>query len=165
MDTWADDPPKDRFRFPKNSKLTMNAPRIATAVLTILWALTSLGCRICADCDLDSYPAYGGAWERTLRDSGRVGSVFDPGGVRAASLTPRTDPEEADARLRRDEPSTREEEKQQEGDLERQFRENQESGRQSEAEAEQEFREMEQRFEDLRLEDIKKINVPKTTWQ
>ena len=50
------------------------------------------GCRICLDThDLD-YPAYGGAWQRTQRDSGRVGSVFDPGGAKVAALVEREDP-------------------------------------------------------------------------
>lgn len=47
------------------------------------------GCTLCQDCgDLD-YPTYGGAWERTRRDSGRVGSVFDPAGARTARLSSR----------------------------------------------------------------------------
>lgn len=50
------------------------------------------GCRICADCEDLDYPAYGGAWQRTLRDSGRVGSMFDPGGARASELVSRDDP-------------------------------------------------------------------------
>ena len=54
------------------------------------------GCRICADCEDLDYPAYGGAWQRTLRNSGRVGSVFDPGGAKAGNLVDRTAPEEPD---------------------------------------------------------------------
>lgn len=47
------------------------------------------GCTIPSDCgDLD-YPTYGGAWERTRRDSGRVGSIFDPAGARVSTLAPR----------------------------------------------------------------------------
>lgn len=47
------------------------------------------GCTIPSDCgDLD-YPTYGGAWQRTRRDSGRVGSVFDPAGARSATLVQR----------------------------------------------------------------------------
>lgn len=50
------------------------------------------GCRICLDThDLD-YPTYGGAWQRTQRDTGRVGSVFDPGGAKVAALVEREDP-------------------------------------------------------------------------
>ncbi|EMI41030.1 hypothetical protein [Rhodopirellula sp. SWK7] len=58
------------------------------------------GCRLCADCDLESYPSYGGAWQRTLRDSGRVGSIFDPGGSRASDLSARIDSDAADERYR-----------------------------------------------------------------
>lgn len=43
--------------------------------------LLATGCTICADCDLDSYNAYGGRWQRTDRDAGRVGSLFHPAGV------------------------------------------------------------------------------------
>lgn len=62
--------------------------------------LTASGCRLCADCDLESFPSYGGAWQRTVRDSGRVGSVFDPGGSRSADLSARIDAETAEANLR-----------------------------------------------------------------
>lgn len=47
------------------------------------------GCRLCCDLEDQDYPAYGGAWERTNRSSGRVGSLFDPGGARASALAPR----------------------------------------------------------------------------
>ena len=43
-----------------------------------------------------AYPAYGGAWERTIRDSGRVGSLFDPGGARASNLVNRDLPPQPD---------------------------------------------------------------------
>lgn len=59
-----------------------------TCVLVFL-ACTITGCTICQDCGDVDYPAYGGAWERTRRDSGRVGSVFDPAGARVAVLSPR----------------------------------------------------------------------------
>lgn len=60
-----------------------------TAWLVIFLACNLTGCTICQDCgDLD-YPTYGGAWERTRRDSGRVGSIFDPAGARVAVLSPR----------------------------------------------------------------------------
>jgi hypothetical protein len=53
------------------------------------------GCTIPSDCgDLD-YPTYGGAWERTRRDGGRVGSIFDPAGARVSSLAPRDGEEES----------------------------------------------------------------------
>lgn len=57
--------------------------------LPLCLLLAFSGCRICQDCgDLD-YPTYGGAWERTRRDSGRVGSIFDPAGARSATLSDR----------------------------------------------------------------------------
>ncbi|MCG8652132.1 MAG: hypothetical protein MI861_19995 [Pirellulales bacterium] len=67
----------------------------------ILWPLLPLlfgagGCRICADCEDLAYPAYGGAWERTLRETGRVGSVFDPAGARRSELVSRDDPPRQD---------------------------------------------------------------------
>ena len=62
---------------------------IAAAALVLLAG--GPGCRLCCDGEDLAYPAYGGAWERTNRDSGRVGSIFDPGGARVADLSPRTD--------------------------------------------------------------------------
>lgn len=59
--------------------------------------LPAAGCRICADCEDLAYPAYGGAWQRTKRDSGRVGSIFDPAGGKASDLTNREQPLSADA--------------------------------------------------------------------
>lgn len=58
------------------------------------------GCRICADCDETAYAAYGGAWQRTTRDSGRVGSIFDPAGGLASELVSRDAPESPDAQER-----------------------------------------------------------------
>ncbi|KAA5543680.1 hypothetical protein FYK55_10790 [Roseiconus nitratireducens] len=71
------------------------SPRIlcrwtVTAAALVLLA-SGPGCRLCCDGEDLAYPAYGGAWERTNRDSGRVGSIFDPGGARVADLSPRTD--------------------------------------------------------------------------
>ena len=59
------------------------------------------GCRICADCEDLAYPAYGGVWHRTIRDSGRVGSLFDPAGGLAYDLASRDQPESADELERR----------------------------------------------------------------
>ncbi|TWT73380.1 hypothetical protein [Allorhodopirellula solitaria] len=68
----------------------------ASAVVSFVWLGCLLGglmvlggCRLCADCDDEAYASYGGAWQRTLRDSGRVGSIFDPGGSRASDLSAR----------------------------------------------------------------------------
>jgi len=52
---------------------------------------STCGCRICCDGEDLAYSAYGGIWQRTIRESGRVGSVFDPGGARVADLSPRDD--------------------------------------------------------------------------
>ncbi|MEM1224685.1 MAG: hypothetical protein AAGJ40_03255 [Planctomycetota bacterium] len=115
------------------------------------------GCRLCADCDLDSYPTYGGAWQRTRRDSGRVGSIFDPGGSRAADVDARTDSESADARLRREnssfdfgEPSDQDPAETGEDSIQPP----------ATGEDERRLEDMENRFKNLQLEDIRKLNVP-----
>jgi hypothetical protein len=59
-------------------------------------ALLLGGCRICADCEDAAYPAYGGSWQRTIRNTGRVGSLFDPAGAKAFDLASRDEPEGAD---------------------------------------------------------------------
>lgn len=62
-------------------------------LVATLVALTGfLGCTLPSDQgDLD-YPTYGGAWQRTRPDGGRVGSIFDPAGGKVASLAPKTKP-------------------------------------------------------------------------
>ncbi|MDE0865525.1 MAG: hypothetical protein OSA98_17200 [Rubripirellula sp.] len=67
----------------------------ATLFLVCLTPLT--GCRLCADGEDVAYPAYGGSWQRTTRDSGRVGSVFDSAGGKVAQLTNKAEPLSADA--------------------------------------------------------------------
>ena len=74
---------------------------IVFGLVLVAVSFTAGGCRICADCEDLDYPAYGGAWQRTLRQSGRVGSVFDPGGAKAASLVDRSTPEDPDQIERR----------------------------------------------------------------
>lgn len=59
-------------------------------------ALLLGGCRICADCEDAAYPAYGGSWQRTIRETGRVGSLFDPAGAKAFDLASRDEPAGAD---------------------------------------------------------------------
>lgn len=61
---------------------------LALATLAII-VITGSGCRLCCDRDDISYPAYGGIWERTNRDHGRVGSLFDPGGALVPDLDER----------------------------------------------------------------------------
>jgi hypothetical protein len=68
--------------------------------MLLLLIVPAGGCRLTANCDDLDYPAYGGAWERTRRDGGRVGSVFDPAGGRASALTSRDEPERPDAQER-----------------------------------------------------------------
>ncbi|TWU55040.1 hypothetical protein [Rubripirellula reticaptiva] len=69
-------------------------------VALVIAALSLGGCRICADCEDLAYPAYGGAWQRTNRESGRVGSVFDPGGAKLSELVNRDDPSQPDEIIR-----------------------------------------------------------------
>ncbi|MEM6689580.1 MAG: hypothetical protein AAF664_09145 [Planctomycetota bacterium] len=82
-------------------------PRRRSSLLAI-FALATLaflpGCRLCCDTEDIAYPAYGGAWQRTIRDHGRVGSIFDPGGNKASLLVDRSAPLNADEleRLRSD---------------------------------------------------------------
>jgi hypothetical protein len=64
---------------------------IAVALLAV-GLIPLSGCRICADCEDLAYPAYGGAWQRTQRYSGRVGSIFDPAGAQAPNLVNRDQP-------------------------------------------------------------------------
>lgn len=73
----------------------IQASQCFTALLAIV-ILSSTGCTLCSTSGDLAYPAYGGAWQRTIRDSGRVGSVFDPAGARASTLVSRDQPETAD---------------------------------------------------------------------
>lgn len=43
---------------------------------------------MCQQCELDTYSAYGGRWQRTVRDHGRVGSVFAPAGAQLPYAAP-----------------------------------------------------------------------------
>lgn len=63
------------------------------------------GCRIGGDYNRLDYPTYGGAWERTRRDSGRVGSIFDPAGARSPELADRDSPPTPDMWQRQRSPS------------------------------------------------------------
>ena len=71
--------------------------RLLAALILLLLIIPSSGCRLCANCDDLAYPAYGGSWQRTRRDAGRVGSLFDPAGGRASELVSRDAPEAPDA--------------------------------------------------------------------
>ena len=72
-------------------------------LLTSLFSLCLIplaGCRLCSDCEDIDYPAFGGSWQRTVRDSGRVGSIFDSAGGKVAKLTSRDQPLPTDAQER-----------------------------------------------------------------
>ncbi|MEM6363131.1 MAG: hypothetical protein AAF745_01805 [Planctomycetota bacterium] len=154
----------------------MNHPTLfrrgCVGLIVLLSLLGVSGCRLCSDEDLCAYPTYGGIWQRTLRESGRVGSVFDPGGARAADLAMRTDAEEADARLR-DNVDLNEQEgaeldeaerRRQQEDLDQQLRESER--RETDEEAQRRLEQMEERFEGMELEDISTIVVPpQDDWQ
>lgn len=62
------------------------SPYCAAAILLAL--LCCGGCSMCHPCELETYSAYGGRWQRTDRAHGRVGSVFAPAGA----LVPYDDP-------------------------------------------------------------------------
>lgn len=90
------------------SHSTTSAVRGAMLAVALLTILPLTGCRICTSTEDLAYPSYGGAWQRTIRDSGRVGSIFDPAGARASALVSREDPITPDEieRNRRDAEST-----------------------------------------------------------
>jgi len=78
------------------SHFTTKFFRILLGVAVFTAVCPSMGCRICADCEDLAYPAYGGAWQRTNREHGRVASVFDPGGAKNPELVSRDTPKVPD---------------------------------------------------------------------
>ncbi|TWT82881.1 hypothetical protein CA13_43440 [Planctomycetes bacterium CA13] len=131
--------------------------------LVLLCIVASLlpvgGCRICADCEDLAYPAYGGAWQRTRRDEGRVGSLFDPAGAKNSPLVSRDmplEPDEIERAKRKDDDFDSPED-----DRSRMEEAEEDSDDAADAEQEQrddsEFREREQKLRDLDLEDIRVI--------
>ena len=76
------------------------ASHIVPTTLFLLCFLPFGGCRLCSDCEDMDYPAYGGSWQRTVRDSGRVGSIFDSAGGKVAELADRDQPLPTDAQER-----------------------------------------------------------------
>lgn len=80
----------------KTNPVSRNVWRKVTLAILCAGLLPLGGCRICAECEDLSYPAYGGAWQRTQREQGRVGSLFDPGGAKASSLVARDTPSDID---------------------------------------------------------------------
>lgn len=86
---------------------TFHAPM--ACLLVLLVSVSSTGCRLCCNEGDEDYAAYGGAWQRTRRDSGRVGSIFDPAGAKASALVDRNDPatpDVIDRQRREDEPDS-----------------------------------------------------------
>ncbi len=65
-------------------------------VMGLVLLVPNVGCRLCCNSEDLAYPAYGGAWQRTRRDDGRVGSLYDPAGARTAELTNRDEPKSVD---------------------------------------------------------------------
>lgn len=146
----------------------MSARRTASAVFSLILLVTlvlpSTGCRFCTDCGMDAYPAYGGAWERTLRETGRVGSVFDPGGVRVSDIEPRTDPETADRRIRGrtryedgDTADSGEDRQKKSDDEQRKLDEETRDDDKTPEQQEAELEELEKRLEGLNLQDIRHV--------
>jgi hypothetical protein len=98
----CDQSPQSRFTaiakhfsvdFSGAAKIAAEVARMLALAAAVICGGVLAGCTIPSDCgDLD-YPTYGGAWQRTRRDSGRVGSLFDPAGARTATLSPRELPE------------------------------------------------------------------------
>ena len=78
----------------------MTASHIVPTTLFLICLIPLAGCRLCSDCEDMDYPAFGGSWQRTVRDSGRVGSIFDSAGGKVAELTDRNQPLSTDAQER-----------------------------------------------------------------
>ncbi|MAI71028.1 MAG: hypothetical protein CMM01_08975 [Rhodopirellula sp.] len=78
----------------------MTASHIVPTSLFTVCLMLLPGCRLCSDYEDIDYPAYGGSWQRTVRDSGRVGSVFDSAGGKVAKLIDRDQPLPTDAQER-----------------------------------------------------------------
>ena len=82
------------------STITASIAKKLLLLALLVGLAPTTGCRICAECEDLSYPAYGGAWQRTRRDGGRVGSIFDPGGARNSELVSRDLPLSPDEKER-----------------------------------------------------------------
>ncbi|WP_146516662.1 hypothetical protein [Rubripirellula amarantea] len=95
---------------------TSQVLRLSLLIALMLAIAPMTGCRICSDCEDLDYAAYGGAWQRTLRDRGRVGSAFDPAGAKAAMLVDRDTPE-GQADIQRQQQSDRDKDVDNSGDV------------------------------------------------
>ena len=85
------------MRLPKPVALS----HLVSTMVALVCLSPLAGCRLCSESEDIDYPSYGGAWQRTTRDSGRVGSVFDSAGGKVSQLTDRRDPLPADAAERK----------------------------------------------------------------
>ncbi len=145
--------------------------RLLTCLGILLFALSLVGCRICnSNEDLD-YPTYGGAWQRTLRNSGRVGSVFDPAGAKVAVLSARETPHSEDE-IERARPENQEDPDDRDDELEREDEDDPDLDRPDDEESNGKGEDWDGRdledldnddadsLEDLKLEDIEVRIVP-----
>lgn len=126
---------------------------VALLVATLLSC--SGGCRLCSNCEIDDYSAYGGAWERTRRDGGRVGSLYDPAGVQSDALANRDAPPSADELERQKQADS--------GEPSRDLDRSTDSPEPEESEEDRLRREMERdrELDELKLEDIEISYRPK----
>jgi hypothetical protein len=135
----------------------MERHRPIAAVFALgLCVIAASGCRLCADCDLDAYPSYGGAWQRTMRDSGRVGSLFDPGGSRSADLSARVDAETMEQENRRQNSDDANQAKKDDADANERSTDGENGGdiRDRNFDNDEQLKDMENRLRDLDLQDI-----------
>lgn len=124
-----------------------------TLLLIVVFGTASTGCRLCCETDDHTFSAYGGAWERTNRDSGRVGSLFDPAGAKASSLVDRdapSSPDELERERRKDDPDPY--------SLEPDKAAGDEGDQESESESEMD-EEQRKRIEELKNQGLEDINV------
>ena len=125
----------------------------------LLLSIPLAGCRICATCEELDYPAYGGSWQRTIRDSGRVGSVFEPAGARVADLVSRDEPPQPDELERSRRPDDVDDNPSDENlDGEDEVNEDSEP---SDEDEEEKMKELEEELRDMDLEEIR-IESPPT---
>lgn len=68
------------------------APELLCVFMVGIGLASLSGCRICCEPDDGAYSAYGGAWQRTNRSSGRVGSLINNAGAKALALSDRDAP-------------------------------------------------------------------------
>lgn len=67
----------------------MSSKRFTWVAMLALASFT--GCAMCDNSEDCTYPAFGGKWQRDNPFSGRVGSLFDPGGIRVTDQVAATE--------------------------------------------------------------------------